>query len=64
MEYRKYVACSRTTKMINTCTYWVVLISAISIGYILKKRRLIEDFRLNGLDMKMLDDLHAHPIWI
>ena len=53
--------------MINTCTYWVVSISAISTGYIsyiLKKRRLIEDLRLNGLDMKMLDDLHAHPIWI
>ena len=50
--------------MIDTCTYWIVSISAISIGYILKKRRLIDDLRLNGLDMKMLDDLHAHPIWI
>ena len=37
-------------------------ISAISIVYKLKKKRLIENLRFIGLAMKMEDDLNAHPI--
>ena len=44
----------------STCFRWST--SAFTIGYKLNKKRLIEDLRLNGLNMKKLDDLNAHQI--
>ena len=41
----------------STCFRWST--SAFTIGYKLNKKRLIEDLRLNGLNMKKLDDLNA-----
>ena len=49
--------------MRNTCICRVVADDRpIAIGYKLKKKRLIEDLILNGLNMKILDHVNAHQI--
>ena len=44
----------------SSCCRWST--SAVAIGYKLKKKRLIEDLILNGLNMKIFDHVNAHQI--